>query len=120
MDTQSLQLDEFSFGSIRVVPRRRELLRKGMKIELGDRAFDLLLALVGAQGSVLSKDQLIAQLWQGRIVEENTIEGQISSLRKAGETVSISHSTSCTACRPFPSARALSDASSAVSIRTRA
>jgi predicted ATPase/DNA-binding winged helix-turn-helix (wHTH) protein len=77
-----LQFDDFSFGTTVVIPRRRELLRHGVRVEIGDRAFDVLLALVKARGSVLSKDQIMAQVWQDRIVEENTLEGQISILRR--------------------------------------
>ncbi|TDV33927.1 putative ATPase [Paraburkholderia caballeronis] len=83
METQALQSDGFSFGATVVVPRRRELLHHGIRIDLGDRAFDLLLVLVESRGSVLSKDRIIAQVWPNRIVEENTLEGQISILRRA-------------------------------------
>ena len=50
---------------------------------MGDRAFDLLLVLARARGTVLSKDQLMEEVWQGRIVEENTLEVQMSTLRRA-------------------------------------
>lgn len=83
MDTRTQDYKDFSFGTTLVVPHRRELLHKGVKVDIGDRAFDLLLALVEARGSVLSKDQIMARVWPGRIVEENTLEGQISILRRA-------------------------------------
>lgn len=82
MDQQTSRPGQFSFGSTVVVPHRRELQRMGNKVAIGGRAFDLLMALLNAQGSVLSKDQLIDQIWRGRIVEENTIEGQVSALRR--------------------------------------
>jgi len=83
MDVRTQQFEDFSFGTTFVIPRRRELSHNGAKVEIGDRALDLLLVLVEAQGSILSKDQIIALVWQDRIVEENTLEGQISSLRRA-------------------------------------
>ena len=52
-------------------------------IELGARGFDVLMALIEARGTVLSKDELMSRVWPGRIVEENTLEAQISALRKA-------------------------------------
>jgi predicted ATPase len=71
------------FGHCEVIPARRLLLVHGEAAALHGRAFDLLLALLGANGQVLSKDQLMKQVWSGRIVEENTLEVQISLLRKA-------------------------------------
>jgi predicted ATPase/DNA-binding winged helix-turn-helix (wHTH) protein len=71
------------FGRFRVVPRRRELLADGRSIELGGRAFDVLIALIEASGTLVSKDELMRRAWAGRIVEENTLQGAISALRKA-------------------------------------
>jgi len=83
MDAQTSQYDDFSFGATVVSPRRRQLTHKGNKAEIGDRAFDLLVALVAARGSVLSKNLIMSLIWPGRIVEENTLEGQVSGLRRA-------------------------------------
>src|SRR5271154_442750 len=71
------------FGRFRVVPHRRELLADGRPIKLGGRDFDVLMALIEASGTVVSKDQLMSRVWPGRIVEENTLQGAISGLRKA-------------------------------------
>ncbi len=71
------------FGRFTVRPLRRELLADGASIELGGRAFDVLMTLIGSMGSVLSKDELMSRVWPGRIVEENSLEAQISALRKA-------------------------------------
>lgn len=83
MNTHKPDYKDLVFGATRVVPCRRELAHKGVKVEIGDRALDLLLVLIEAHGSVLSKDQIMAMVWPGRIVEENTLEGQISILRRA-------------------------------------
>ena len=71
------------FGRFRVVPQRRELLADGRPIKLGGRDFDVLMALIEATGAVISKDELMSRAWAGRIVEENTLQGAISALRKA-------------------------------------
>jgi len=71
------------FGRFRVFPLRRELLAAGRPIKLGGRAFDVLLALIEAHGSVVSKDALMARVWPGRVVEENALQVQISALRAA-------------------------------------
>jgi predicted ATPase/DNA-binding winged helix-turn-helix (wHTH) protein len=71
------------FGRFKIVPHRRELLADGRPVELGGRAFDVLLALVEAHGKVLNKDELMNRVWPGRIVEESSLQVQISALRKA-------------------------------------
>ena len=71
------------FGRFTVLPLRRELLSDGVPIELGGRAFDVLIALIEANGTVLSKGDLISRVWPGRIVEENNLQVQIAALRKA-------------------------------------
>ena len=38
---------------------------------------------MGSMGTVVSKDELMSRVWPGRIVEENSLEVQISALRKA-------------------------------------
>jgi DNA-binding winged helix-turn-helix (wHTH) protein/predicted ATPase/class 3 adenylate cyclase len=72
---------EFSHFSI--LPHRRQLLDDGRPIRLGGRAFDLLLALIEAPGTVVDKDELLSRIWQGRIVEENRLPSEIYALRKA-------------------------------------
>jgi predicted ATPase/DNA-binding winged helix-turn-helix (wHTH) protein len=71
------------FGSFRVLADRREILRDGQPVQLGARAFDLLLALVEARGSMVTKDALLQRVWPGRIVEEGNLQAQVSALRRA-------------------------------------
>jgi DNA-binding winged helix-turn-helix (wHTH) protein len=66
-----------------VLPHRRELLADGRPIKLGGRAFDVLMALIEARGVVVGKDALRARVWSDRIVEENSLQAQISALRAA-------------------------------------
>src|ERR1700720_4735421 len=70
------------FGRFRVLPHRRELLADGRRLELGGRAFDVLMALIEASGAVVSKDALMKRVWPDRIVEENSLQSQISALRR--------------------------------------
>ena len=51
------------FGRFTLLPYRRELLADGQPIELGGRAFDVLLTLIDAPGAVLTKDQLMGRVW---------------------------------------------------------
>src|SRR6202047_2004790 len=71
------------FGRFSVLPHRRELLAEGRPLELGGRAFDVLMALIEARGAVVSKDALMARVWPDRIVEENNLQAQIVAVRKA-------------------------------------
>jgi predicted ATPase/DNA-binding winged helix-turn-helix (wHTH) protein len=71
------------FGRFKVVPHRRELVVDGKPVTLGGRAFDTLLVLIHAGGSVIDKDALMRQVWPDRTVEENNLQAQISALRKA-------------------------------------
>ncbi|KPM68656.1 hypothetical protein HB13667_01235 [Pseudomonas putida] len=71
------------FGGCELLPVQRQLSVHGQPVGLSGRAFELLLRLAEADGAVVSKDELMAAAWPGRIVEENTLEAQISLLRKA-------------------------------------
>ena len=71
------------FGRFKVDRHRRELIADGYPVELGSRAFDTLIALIDARGTVLSKDELLSHVWPGQVVEENNLHAQISILRRA-------------------------------------
>ena len=71
------------FGRFRVLLRRRQLVADGVPIELGTRAFDLLLALLEADGSLVTKEELMSRVWPGIVVAEENLKVQISALRKA-------------------------------------
>jgi predicted ATPase len=75
--------EDLEFGPFRVVPRRRELLLDGRPLDVGSRAFDVLLGLIEARGAVIRKNELIERVWPGRIVEENALQAHISALRRA-------------------------------------
>jgi DNA-binding winged helix-turn-helix (wHTH) protein len=71
------------FGRFSVLLRQRQLLADGLPVELGTRAFDLLLALLEADGSLVSKEALISRVWPGIVVSEENLKVQVSALRKA-------------------------------------
>ena len=71
------------FGRFRVLLRRRQLMADGVPIELGTRAFDLLSVLVEANGSLVTKEELMSRVWPGIVVVEENLKVQISALREA-------------------------------------
>src|SRR6516164_3250032 len=71
------------FGRFRILPRRREVLVDGWPIELGGRAFDVLLTLIEANGAVVEKDDLVNRVWPGRIIEEDNLRAQIRAIHIA-------------------------------------
>lgn len=71
------------FGRFRVLPRQRQLLADGVPVELGTRAFDLLMVLIEANGRLVTKDEIRALVWPGIVVEETNLKVQICMLRKA-------------------------------------
>jgi TolB-like protein/Flp pilus assembly protein TadD len=73
----------FGFGRFRLLPQRRELRADGVVVELGSRAFDILLVLTEARGALVTKDEILSRVWPDTVVEENNLVVQISALRKA-------------------------------------
>ena len=71
------------FGRSRVLLRRRQLLADGVPVELGTRAFDLLLTLLEADGALVTKKELLNRVWPSVVVSEENLKVQVSALRKA-------------------------------------
>jgi DNA-binding winged helix-turn-helix (wHTH) protein len=71
------------FGRYCIFPRLRLLLRDGVQVDIGTRAFDVLWVLVQADGELVSKDQLLDTVWSRVVVEENNLQAQMSAIRRA-------------------------------------
>ena len=76
-------LGAVEFGRFRLLPHRRELRADGVAVELGSRAFDVLMVLIEARGALVTKDEILSRVWPDTVVEENNLVVQISTLRKA-------------------------------------
>jgi TolB-like protein len=82
-----MEAGEVKIGPFRLDPERRLLSRNGVTVRVGSRALEILCALASAKGQLVTKDELMAQVWPGVVVEENAIQVHVSALRKAlGET----------------------------------
>jgi predicted ATPase/DNA-binding winged helix-turn-helix (wHTH) protein len=75
-------LESCRFGRFELDAERHALLEDGQPVPLGSRAFDLLGALVTRAGELVTKRELLAQVWPGLVVEENNLQVQVSTLRK--------------------------------------
>lgn len=73
----------YEFGPYRLTPQEHVLTRDGEIVPLAPKAIDLLVALVENSGHVLSKDELMKQVWPDTIVEEANLSHHMFSLRKA-------------------------------------
>src|SRR5258705_7570805 len=72
-----------SFGDYEINLDRRELRRAKRPVHVQPQVFDLLVYLVQNRDRVVSKDDLIASVWSGRIVSESTFTSRINAARKA-------------------------------------
>src|SRR5437667_3809061 len=72
----------FTFGPFRLLTARHELLAQGVPVAIGQRALDVLFALVARHGELVTKDELMSEVWPGVVVEENNLAVHISALRK--------------------------------------
>jgi DNA-binding winged helix-turn-helix (wHTH) protein/pimeloyl-ACP methyl ester carboxylesterase len=73
----------YLFGDYALDASRRELARSGSPIHVEPQVFDLVLYLIQNRGRVVSKDDLLENVWDGRIVSESTLSNRISVARQA-------------------------------------
>ena len=74
---------QFLFADHTLDTARRELRRGGTPIAVEPQVFDLLTYLVQNRERVVSKDDLFASVWGGRIVADSTLASRINAARKA-------------------------------------
>src|SRR6266576_3061136 len=74
---------QFSFTNHVLDVGLRELTRGGESVAVEPQVFDLLIYLVENRERVVSKDDLIENIWEGRIVSESTLTSRINAARRA-------------------------------------
>jgi len=62
---------------------RRELRRGSRLVAIEPQVFDILVYLVENRDRVVSKDDLIASVWRGRVASDSTMDSRINAVRKA-------------------------------------
>ena len=73
----------YIFDNYVLDPDRRELHKSAAVIAMEPQAFDLLLHLVRHRDHVVSRDEMIEQIWGGRIVSESALSTRINAVRTA-------------------------------------
>ncbi len=73
----------YEFGPFRLEVREHRLSRDGRSIPLTGKAFDTLRVLVERHGTLVSKHDLMSEVWPETTVEENNLDRNISAVRKA-------------------------------------
>lgn len=78
-----MQRRHLAFGEFLLNPENGTLTRNGERVAIGRRGALLLEMLLGRQGEIVAKEELIDTAWAGRCVEESNLSVQIALLRKA-------------------------------------
>jgi predicted ATPase/DNA-binding winged helix-turn-helix (wHTH) protein len=69
-------------GAFELQPSERLLTSAGKPVDVGARAFDLLLVLVENHGRLVTKATLLDRVWPNLVVDENNLPAQIAALRR--------------------------------------
>ena len=75
-------MDLIRVGAFDLYPSERQLCAGGKQLELGARAFDLLLVLVENPGRLVTKATLLERVWPRLVVDENNLPAQVAALRR--------------------------------------
>jgi TolB-like protein len=73
----------YRFANCELDTESHELQLGGELVRVEPQVFDLLALLVQHPGRLVSRDELIAEIWGGRIVSESAISARINAARKA-------------------------------------
>lgn len=74
-------MTHFLFGDVEIRPDLNLIFQQGEEKTVTPRVMDILVYLVVNRERVVSSDELLAQFWPGRVVEESTIHRHISQIR---------------------------------------
>jgi DNA-binding winged helix-turn-helix (wHTH) protein/Tol biopolymer transport system component len=73
----------FQFGKFQIDGLTRTLRRDGATVKLNSRTFDVLLYLVQNPGRVLTRDELLKNVWRDAFVDQSSLPQTVSLLRRA-------------------------------------
>src|SRR3954463_13158905 len=73
----------FTFRDCELAFRGRRLRRSGAVVHVEPQVFDLLVFLITNRERIVSKDEILDAVWDGRIVSEAALSSRINAARKA-------------------------------------
>ena len=73
----------FSIGDLVVDTGQRQVSRNGIPLDMAKLTFDLMVALAESAPNVVSHEDLIDRIWQGRVVSQETLKQRVKLLRQA-------------------------------------
>lgn len=76
---------EFALGGAAVQPSSREIVFDGVPETVEPRVMQVLVVLARRRGEVVTRDELIEQCWEGRIVGEDAINRCLGKVRRLTE-----------------------------------
>lgn len=72
----------YKFNQFELQPSRRTLTKNGAELDVEPQVFDLITFLVSHPDRVISRDDLLESIWNGRIVSDSSISTRINQARK--------------------------------------
>jgi len=91
MKLDPVNQDDISFGRFLLDVRHRQLRYGEVPVQIGRLEIDILCVLAEAKGAVVTKDEILAKVWPGRVVVDNAIQVHVSALRKALDQADNAH-----------------------------
>jgi TolB-like protein len=74
---------DFRFTDFEIDLAQQELRRKGELVPIEPQVFDLLIHLIRNRDRIVSKDELIDAIWQGRVISEAALSSRVAAVRRA-------------------------------------
>lgn len=82
VDVQGHHSSPFLIGPCTIEPNRNRIVCRGKSVHLEPRVMDLLLVLASHAGEVVSKEELIQQVWHGAFVSDHVLTHAVWQLRR--------------------------------------
>jgi len=72
----------YEFGSYRLDPEEKVLLRDGQAVSIPPKDLETLLVLVEKAGHIVEKEELLQKVWPGVFIEEGNLARHVFNLRQ--------------------------------------
>ena len=83
MDDKAARPTRLLAGDLQIDPGRHCVSRGNEELEVGGLSFHLLMALVEAAPNMLSHDEIVERVWNGRVVSPETVTQRVKLVRRA-------------------------------------